>query len=279
MGFFKRVSQSLGISGTSMKGVNKAAEEAKIRQSDATKTNLARYQPFMTAGTQGVGALSSAMGLGGDNGQAGYGSLVTPFSMQQFQEDPSYQFRLGEGEKAIERARASRGSSMSPDAIKELTKYGSNLASQEYGDAFERNRAEQSDLYGRLSGMAGMGQETAGSMGSITQLGADRLSGIGSQQAQAILSAKLADNARLKDSIVTGGKMAMASDKTLKENIVKVGKEKGHNIYEFNYKDGSGRFRGVIAQEVQKIKPEAVVKKDGKLAVYYDMLGLRMEKV
>jgi hypothetical protein len=73
------------------------------------------------------------------------------------------------------------------------------------------------------------------------------------------------------------------SDKTVKENIVKIGSEKGFNIYEFNYTDEvkmpKGRYRGVIAQEVMKLNPEAVVKVEGKLAVKYDIIGIEFKKV
>ncbi len=73
-----------------------------------------------------------------------------------------------------------------------------------------------------------------------------------------------------------------ASDIRLKENIVKVGKAlSGLNIYEWNYKSApNSRYRGVIAQEVIKIFPEAVIKeKDGFLSVIYDLLDVNMELI
>ena len=78
-----------------------------------------------------------------------------------------------------------------------------------------------------------------------------------------------------------GGSAIMASDKTLKENIVKVGQSPlGFNIYEWNYLWSPERFRGVIAQEVQKIKPQAVLSNIfGYLMVDYSKLDVRMEKV
>jgi hypothetical protein len=73
---------------------------------------------------------------------------------------------------------------------------------------------------------------------------------------------------------------AVASDINLKENISHVGVENGFNIYEYNYKnDPSSRYRGVMAQEVALSRPDAVAVKDGHLAVYYDMIGLTMEKI
>ena len=73
----------------------------------------------------------------------------------------------------------------------------------------------------------------------------------------------------------------MLSDKTLKENIVKVGQSpSGFNIYEWNYLWSPERFRGVIAQEVQKINPQAVLSNIfGYLMVDYNKLDVNMERI
>ena len=72
----------------------------------------------------------------------------------------------------------------------------------------------------------------------------------------------------------------MGSDISLKENINLVGKSNsGINIYEFDYKDkkfGSGRYRGVMAQEV----PQASLMSDeGYLMVDYSMVDVDFEEV
>lgn len=82
-----------------------------------------------------------------------------------------------------------------------------------------------------------------------------------------------------------GGVAAKAgwiSDIRLKENIVPVGESPaGYKLYEFNYIDHPDeRFRGVMAQDILAVKPEAVIETaDGILAVRYDMLDVNMEKV
>lgn len=77
------------------------------------------------------------------------------------------------------------------------------------------------------------------------------------------------------------GSAIAASDKTLKENIVKVGQSpSGFNIYEWNYLWSPERFRGVIAQEVQKVKPQAVLSNIfGYLMVDYNKLDVNMERI
>ena len=54
------------------------------------------------------------------------------------------------------------------------------------------------------------------------------------------------------------GIIGAISDARAKENITPVGKYKGLNVYDFNYKWSPERHRGLIAQEVEQVKPEAV---------------------
>lgn len=65
------------------------------------------------------------------------------------------------------------------------------------------------------------------------------------------------------------------SDRQLKQDIEHIGEENGHNIYRFAYKtDPSRKFIGVMADEVEKIMPEAVKTVDGYKAVDYNMIGV-----
>jgi Chaperone of endosialidase len=71
--------------------------------------------------------------------------------------------------------------------------------------------------------------------------------------------------------------MSPTSDINLKENIEKVGIVNGHNVYTYDYKDGydlpKGKHIGVMAQEVEKIMPEAVyIMPNGFKAVNYAIL-------
>ena len=69
------------------------------------------------------------------------------------------------------------------------------------------------------------------------------------------------------------------SDRELKQNIVHIGMENGHNIYEFSYKaEPDKRFIGVMADEVEKTHPEAVNTVDGYKAVDYDKIGVKFRE-
>lgn len=70
------------------------------------------------------------------------------------------------------------------------------------------------------------------------------------------------------------------SDIRAKENIKHLGYENNWPIYEYNYKGDDTIYQGVMAQDVQKIKPEAIqFREDGLMMVNYGMIGIRMRKV
>ena len=63
---------------------------------------------------------------------------------------------------------------------------------------------------------------------------------------------------------------AMFSDVRVKENIAPTGKTyKGHNLYDFNYIGNNNRYRGVMAQEVEQTRPDAVGEVSGIKYVNY----------
>jgi len=63
------------------------------------------------------------------------------------------------------------------------------------------------------------------------------------------------------------------SDRRLKKNIKRLGTSMmGFPVYAFNYIWGGDRQIGVMAQDVVKVKPEAVITIDGYMAVNYGMI-------
>jgi hypothetical protein len=90
--------------------------------------------PFYQSGTAGLGQLQQlAMGQG-----------VPEFLAT----NPAYQFRQQEAQRALERSAAARGGLLSGQFAKALQERSQGLASEEFGNAFNR-----------LSGLVGMGQQ------------------------------------------------------------------------------------------------------------------------
>ena len=75
------------------------------------------------------------------------------------------------------------------------------------------------------------------------------------------------------------GAAAAGSDVRVKENIAYAGTKNGFNVYDFNYLGSDNRYRGVMAQEVMKQRPDAVESRDGVYWVDYGALGIQMEAV
>lgn len=106
-----------------------------------------------------------------------YGELLERFDMDKFEADPSYQFRQDEANKALQRQMAAQGVTLggggygeiNPQAARALQELNQNLASQEYGNAYQRYTADQLNKFNMLMGAAGMGQGTTGIMAGAGQ--------------------------------------------------------------------------------------------------------------
>lgn len=73
---------------------------------------------------------------------------------------------------------------------------------------------------------------------------------------------------------------SLFSDKRLKKNIKHIGEENGFPLYEFTYRHDpkEQKYIGVMAQDVEKINPEAVSNRDGYKAVNYGMIGVNFRE-
>jgi len=118
--------------------------------------DVARQKPFYDVGVNALPELVEA-------------SKYQPFTMDKFQADPGYAFRLSEGTKALERSAAARGGLLSGGTGKALTRFGQEMGSQEYTNAFNRYQAERTARLQPLQAMTGMGQSTAQQIGQQGQ--------------------------------------------------------------------------------------------------------------
>ncbi|PCJ97836.1 MAG: hypothetical protein COA45_09110 [Zetaproteobacteria bacterium] len=143
-----------------------------------------------------------------------------------------------------------------------------------FGD-INQDQVDSLSRYAAMGGMT-MGNQAAG---AIVKLGGGTGKIVGKQIGGAT-TGNTSPGGAATPSNATTPSGTQPSDVRLKENIILIGEELGHNIYEFDYLDGSGRFRGVMAQEVMKSVPDAVTRhSNGYLQVDYDKLGLRMVRV
>ena len=151
-----------------------AAKNAANTQADANRyasdlqykmfqEQQALQKPWQEAGVNALGKLTSGI----NSGQFG---TVNPFSFtgadfNKFQ-DPGYAFRLAEGNRALNQSAAARGGLISGNALKAAQRYGQEMGSQEYGNAFNRYLREREAQLNPLQSLAGVGQTSAQSLGN-----------------------------------------------------------------------------------------------------------------
>lgn len=111
-----------------------------------------------------------------------FGSLLKKFSMDDFEKDPGYDFRMNEGRRTLEGSAAARGGLFSGGAGKALERYGQDYGSSEYGKAFDRFNVQNTNIFNRLSSLAGTGQTSANQTGAAAQ-------NFGNQQGSNIMGA------------------------------------------------------------------------------------------
>ena len=132
---------------------NAAAERDLALRTRMYEEDVARQEPWRKAGVNALGQLEEA-------------SKYTPFGMQQFQADPGYAFRMSEGMKGLERSAAARGGLLSGSALKGIQRFGQDLGSQEYQNAFNRYQTERSARLNPLQSLAGVGQTATNQLGA-----------------------------------------------------------------------------------------------------------------
>ena len=121
--------------------------------------------------------------MAGAAGQYG-GRFTERFTGQDIYRDPSYEFRLQEGLRALKAAGAATGMLQTGQGLKDITNYGQQAASQEYGAAYGRFMEQQREAYNRLASLAGVGQTAASGISGAgqaagSQIGSNIMAGTG----------------------------------------------------------------------------------------------------
>jgi hypothetical protein len=130
-----------------------AASEASNLEREMFERNVELNAPFREAG---IGALNKLIPL----------TDYKDFGMDQFRADPGYSFRMSEGMKGLERSAAARGGLLSGGTLKGIQRFGQDMASQEYQNAFNRYGIERERRLNPLQSLAGVGQTTSQQLGA-----------------------------------------------------------------------------------------------------------------
>jgi hypothetical protein len=197
------------------------AEAARQQQQKMYEESVARMEPFRLGGVAATNRMQELYGIGGNQAAAGYGSYAQPFSMADYQADPGYAFRVQQGQQAIDRSAAANAGLQSGAALKAASRFGQEMGSQEYGNAYNRFLQQRQLQLQALQGLASPGATTAGNMGQLasttgtnianTMLGAGQALGQGIEQAgQARASSYMGGASALGQALGGVGRNAMA---------------------------------------------------------------------
>lgn len=138
---------------TSSTGALVDANGNPIAQTPTTTNYGATNDALNTAAQSQIGA----------NGQGNFTQTFTPSSLAL---DPSYQFRLNQGQQQLNASAAATGLAGSGQNLKDITNYGQGAASQEYQAAYDRFMQNQNTQVSRLQSLAGVGQDAAAQVGN-----------------------------------------------------------------------------------------------------------------
>lgn len=157
----RSASKAAGAQAAATEGAAQLSSEAANRAADLQyqqfREAVELQEPWRQAGLIGLNRLIPEA------------TEYKPFGMAQFQADPGYAFRLSEGQKALERSAAARGNLLSGGTGKALARFGQEMGSQEYQNAFNRYQAERTARLQPLQSLAGVGQTTAQQLSTAGQ--------------------------------------------------------------------------------------------------------------
>lgn len=110
-----------------------------------TQSNV---NPFLQTGTAALGNLASSV----------LPASGTVSADQILAMDPGYDFRLQQGQQALERAEAAGGRVGGGAALKAAARYGQDYSSGEFANAYNRYLQGNQQRFGQLMSLAGLGQ-------------------------------------------------------------------------------------------------------------------------
>lgn len=145
----------------------------------------ANQRPYMDVGNQAAGALGSRL----DSLTSAYPGGAFSFSPADFQNDPAYAWNRDQGLQGIQRLAASQGGLVSGGVIKDAGAFTSGLAAntyqQQYGNAlaayqmaYQQFNDTNANTFGRLMGVAGLGQAAASNTAAAGNAAAGTAAGI-----------------------------------------------------------------------------------------------------
>jgi hypothetical protein len=248
---------------------------------------LGPYGPYGVGPVQAPASTDpNAPDNSGGSTAGGFGSLLSPFTIDTFKQySPAYQFQLQQGQQGVLNGDASNSGALSGAAQKDLIGFNQGMASTAFNNAFNQYQTQQGNIYSRLAGVAGLGQNATANTGTIgaglAGSAAQSVSNAGTASAAGTVGAANAASSAINNAVpwlVSGGggsggvdpsfigrmqnsALGDYSDIRLKTDIELISRRPdGLGVYRFRYLWDVRTRIGLMAQEVLKVFPAAVSK-------------------
>ena len=192
---FYQTNVAAAIAGSAIVGglaSSSAASSASSAQQNAANTAAATSQgqydqtradqaPWRNAGQSALSSISGGFGLGPASGGVSSGQFNHTFDANDLTNglSPNYNFQLQQGLGAVNNQASVTGGLVGGNALKGISDYAQGSASSAYQQAFNNYNTNQTNIYNRLSNIAGLGQTANG---QTAQAGMANASNVGSAQ-------------------------------------------------------------------------------------------------
>ena len=181
-----------------------AAQRAIDLQAQINQQQMALNAPFYSAGVTGQNRLMDLLGLSTNKTAADYGKYAKDFSMADYTADPGYGFRLDEGLKQISSDARARGGAVSGRTMMGAQKYAQGLASQEYGNAFNRYQTNRSNQLQPLGNLQNLGVSAANQQSATLGNYGSNVGNLLGQQGQSYAAGALGQGNTINAAIGSG---------------------------------------------------------------------------
>lgn len=223
------------------------------RQFDLTQAN---YQPMINAGNTAREQQLAMLGLRGADAQSA--------AFQNFGNSPGQEFLRKRAEKSLLQNSSAIGGLGGGNVRTALQEQAIGMAAQDYNNQFSRLGAIAGQGTGALNSVSQFGAGAANNItnglnasgaamaGGVSNAAAARASGIlGGQEARSQADSQMFN-------LLGTGAGAYFSDRRLKREIEKIGEDDIGGIYHFKYNDSEQLYKGRMADELQKTRPNDV---------------------
>lgn len=186
--------------------------------------------------------------------------------------DPSMQFAMQEGQRALQASAAARGGALSGATLKDMASYANNLASQNYQNAFQNAVADRNQQLGISQGLASAGLQGLQPLQQVSQQGIQALDiqgansrSTGEQLAQlnqnlGVVNANTTTqrNQQVVNALNTlgGGSSAtdyVVSDERTKQNVSSAG---GGDFFDSLFNDAPAASNNPITSTLNQLQPK-----------------------